>query len=90
MHSVSYRSDASVRSSVECRRFRQNLVGVPSVGVPEVQRVKPGDPDESYMVWKVERRSGITGDRMPLGLEPLRAEEIAAIRGWIQAGALDN
>ena len=69
---------------------RQNLVGVPSVGVPEVQRVKPGDPDESYMVWKVEGRSGITGDRMPLGLEPLRAEEIAAIRGWIQAGALDN
>ena len=69
---------------------RQNLVGVPSVGVPEVQRNKPGNPDESYMVWKLEGRSGITGDRMPLGLEPLRPEEIAAIREWIQDGALDN
>ena len=69
---------------------RRNLVGVASVGMPEVHRVKPGDPDGSYVVWKIEGRSGIAGDRMPLGLEPLSTEEIAVIRGWIEAGALDN
>ena len=69
---------------------RQNLVGVASVERPELQRVNPGNPDDSYIVWKIEGRSGIVGGRMPLGLDPLTPEQIAAIRGWIEAGAPDN
>ena len=67
-----------------------NLVGMSSVEVPELLRVNPGDPESSYIVWKIEGRSGIVGARMPLGLAPLSDEQIAAIRGWIADGAQDN
>lgn len=69
---------------------RQNLVGVTSTEVPALMRVNPGQPDASYIVWKIEGRSGIQGGRMPLGLQPLSAEQIAAIRGWIADSALNN
>ena len=66
------------------------LVGVPSVEVPELLRVDPGQPDNSYLVMKVEGAPGITGGRMPLGFSPLSAEQIATIRAWIADGALEN
>ena len=69
---------------------RSNLVGVASVEAPALLRVSPGKPDSSYVVWKIEGRSGIIGERMPLALPPLSAEQIQAVRGWIEAGAQDN
>lgn len=66
------------------------LVGVPSVEAPELSRVDPGQPDNSYLVMKIEGAPGITGGRMPLGLAPLSADQIAAIRTWIADGALEN
>src|SRR5277367_3174298 len=36
-----------------------SLVGVPSVEDPSLLRVKPGDPDDSYMVHKIEGAPGI-------------------------------
>lgn len=67
-----------------------NLVSVPSEEVPELLRVKPLDPDSSYLVHKLEGAPGISGGRMPLGLPPLSQDEIAAVRGWIAAGAAPN
>ena len=67
-----------------------STVNVPSVEAPELMRVLPGDPDASYIVWKIEGRAGIVGGRMPLGLPQLPAEEIDAIRTWIEDGALQN
>jgi hypothetical protein len=67
-----------------------NLVDVPSAELPELMRVKPGQPDSSYIVLKIEGAPGIVGGRMPLGLAPLSAEEIQAIRDWIADGALRN
>lgn len=52
--------------------------------------VSPGNPDQSYLLHKVEGRSGIVGSRMPQGQAALSAEEITAIRTWIQNGALNN
>ncbi len=69
---------------------RGNLVGVASVELPALLRVSPGKPDSSYVMWKIEGRSGVIGERMPLGLSPLSAEQIQAVRGWIEAGAQDN
>lgn len=69
---------------------RQNLVFVSSVEMPELMRVNPGKPDSSYIVWKIEGRSAIMGARMPFQLPPLPNEYIDAIRGWIEAGALEN
>lgn len=63
------------------------LVGVPSVEQPALLRVKPGDPDNSYMVRKIEGLSGITGGQMPLMETPLPQATIDAIRQWITNGA---
>jgi hypothetical protein len=62
------------------------LVGVASVQAPALSRVEPGEPDESYLVHKLEGTAD-QGLRMPLGLPPLDATEIDAIREWIALGA---
>lgn len=64
-----------------------DLVDVPSTEVPSLLRVKPGDPDNSYLVQKIEGAPGIEGSQMPLGETPLPAATIAAIRQWITDGA---
>lgn len=63
-----------------------NLVDVPSVEVPALDRVEPGDPDNSYLVQKLEGTAA-EGARMPLGGDPLDPATIAAIRQWIADGA---
>lgn len=67
-----------------------NLVDVPSVQVPAVKRVVPGDPDGSYLMWKLEGTAGIVEDPMPPPSGNLDAERIALVRSWIAAGALDD
>jgi hypothetical protein len=63
------------------------LVNVPSVEVPALDRVEPGNPDDSYLVQKIEGTAAV-GGRMPLGGAALPQETIAAIRQWITDGAL--
>lgn len=69
---------------------RQNLVGVASVQFPTLLRVNPGEPDSSYIVWKIEGRPGLVGGRMPLGLQPLSQEQVAAVKEWIDGGAAND
>jgi len=66
------------------------LVGVASTQQPSVQRVNAGNPDDSYLVRKLEGTPGITGARMPFGGAPLDAALIANVRAWITAGAANN
>ena len=63
------------------------LVGVPSFEVPELNRVSPGDPDNSYLVQKIEGTQAI-GGQMPLGGPPLSQELMDLVRQWISEGAL--
>jgi len=63
------------------------LVGVPSAEQPNLLRVKPGDPDDSYMVRKIEGLSSISGAQMPYMETPLPQATIDAIRQWITNGA---
>ena len=65
-----------------------NLVNVPSTQVA-LNRVTPGDAENSYLVHKIEGRDGIEGQPMPVG-PPLTDEQIAMIRQWINAGAPNN
>lgn len=65
------------------------LVDVPSMEVPGVLRVAPGDPDNSYVIQKLEGTAAI-GGRMPLGRPPLDQSVIDIIRQWISAGAIDD
>ncbi|HUF72626.1 MAG TPA: Ig-like domain-containing protein [Gammaproteobacteria bacterium] len=62
------------------------LVGVASAQQPALQRVDPGDPDDSYLIRKLDG-TATTGGRMPLGLPALPAADIAVIRQWITDGA---
>ena len=61
-------------------------VNVNSVEMPNLARVKPNDPTNSYLYRKITG-SGITGDRMPQGLPPLTAAQITLVRDWIRRGA---
>ena len=66
-----------------------NLVNVPSSQKPNILRVKPGDPANSYLVMKLEGASGISGRKMPLG-GSLSTEQIDAIKQWISNGAKND
>lgn len=65
------------------------LVNVPSTQTG-LDLVEPGDAENSYLIHKLEGRPGIVQDRMPPSGDPLTAEEIGAIRDWINAGALNE
>ena len=72
-------------------RSYQNLVGRPSVGKPGAVFVVPGDPDNSYMVKKLEGHADIAGQRMPRGNGPyLTVGQMTVIRRWILEGAQNN
>lgn len=66
------------------------LVGVPSTEVPTLLRVNPGDPDDSYIIQKLEGNAAV-GAQMPFGCpatQPcLTTSSIAFIRQWINDGA---
>ncbi len=62
------------------------LVGISSNEVSSIQRVKPGDPDHSYLVQKLEGRASV-GARMPFGGPYLDQATIDVIRQWITDGA---
>ncbi len=62
------------------------LVGVASAEVPALQRVAAGNPDQSYLVQKIEGRAAV-GERMPYGGPYLDDATIAVIRAWVAAGA---
>ncbi len=62
------------------------LVNVASVEVPALLRVNPGNPDDSYLVHKIEGTAAV-GARMPLGGPPLPQDRIDLVRQWIAAGA---
>ena len=50
-------------------------------------RVIPFNPDNSFLVVKLENPTLAMGSRMPLGKLPLSADQIQLIRNWIAAGA---
>ena len=65
------------------------LVNVASMEVPSLLRVEPGDPDDSYLIQKLEGTAAV-GERMPLGGPPLEQASIDTIRQWILDGATDD
>jgi hypothetical protein len=67
------------------------IVGVASTGKPGAVRVIPGDPENSYIIDKLEGRSTIAGVRMPRGNGPFLTDgQILVIKRWIALGAPNN
>jgi hypothetical protein len=62
------------------------LVNVASNEVGSLKRVNPGNPDQSYIVQKIQGTAAV-GGRMPLGQAQLPQDRIDLIRSWIAAGA---
>jgi hypothetical protein len=62
------------------------LVNVASSEVPNLLRVNPGNPDQSYLVQKIQGNAAV-GERMPLDQAALPQDRIDLIRQWIAAGA---
>ena len=65
------------------------LVDTPSSQQPTIDRVEPGDPDNSYLIQKLEGTAA-TGQQMPLNAAALSQTTINTIRQWITDGALDD
>lgn len=63
------------------------LVGVPSQEEPSILRVDPGNPNQSYLILKLEGAPGIVGGQMPLGGPFLPQSTIDMIAQWITNGA---
>ncbi len=66
------------------------LVNIQSTEEPSLKRVEPGDPENSYLWWKI--RPGGPGNgtqRMPAS-GSLSDDQIELIRLWIEQGAKDN
>ena len=69
----------------------QSLVGHASVNKPGAVIVIPGDPDNSYIIQKLEGRAGIAGLRMPRNGPPFLTDgQIRIIRRWIELGAKND
>lgn len=68
-----------------------SLVGRGSRLKPGETLVIPGDPDNSYLVRKLEGGPDITGLRMPRNTGPFLTEgQMIVIRRWIKEGAANN
>ena len=51
----------------------------------------PGDPDNSYLIRKLEGAANITGARMPRNAGPYLTEgQMLVIRRWIALGAKND
>ena len=67
-----------------------SLVAVPSTEQSTVARVAPSQPENSYLIRKLEGTAGIAGARMPFGGPFLDQATIDSVKSWIGAGAPNN
>ncbi len=65
-----------------------DMINVPSSEDPSMLRVKPFDPENSYVYLKLACEGGIIDACMPLGsLTPERSHDATLFHDWIEAGA---
>ena len=68
-----------------------NLVGVAAFELASMNRIEAGDPDNSYLVNKIQGTAGDVGgsnpSQMPLGGNPLAQGDIDLVRQWVTDGA---
>lgn len=66
-----------------------NIVNMPSGQMPTLMRIEPGNPDDSYLIRKLEGTAAV-GGRMPFGKPALSQQKIDMIRQWVTAGAKND
>ena len=60
-----------------------SAVGQPSQQKPSILRIKPGDPENSYLMMKIKHSPAIEGKPMPPGSDRLPEKTIQRIADWI-------
>lgn len=76
---------------LEAGQSYAQIVGRPAQEEAQLDYVRPGNPEASYLLKKVRGDSDISGSRMPRDGPPfLTAQQIAGLAAWIQAGAPNN
>jgi hypothetical protein len=89
-HTDSGRTPAGNLVLLEGRSYGQ-LVSRASSFKAGAVLVIPNDPDGSYLIHKLEGRSGIIGQRMPRTGGPFLTEgQVRIIRRWIELGARND
>jgi hypothetical protein len=76
---------------IEGAQSWSNLVNVPASELPAMNRVEPGNPEQSYLWLKLSGKfieAGGSGWAMPFN--PMLAADKAIVHDWIEQGALDN
>jgi hypothetical protein len=70
----------------------EGIVGVKAQFRRDLDLVAPGDPDNSFLVMKLEALtpSSAIGSPMPRAYQPFSATDVAKIRQWIAEGARNN
>ena len=69
-------------------------VGRQSGEMSALKEIESGNPDASYMIWKIQGAGpngaaiAVGTGRMPLGLTPLDAATIQNVRDWVADGTL--
>lgn len=76
--------------NLEAGKSFGQLVNQSAVGIAGKIRVKPGDPDDSYLMEKLTKAMPAAGVQMPNGGDPLEPAQIDLVRSWIAAGAPNN
>lgn len=61
----------------------QDIVEIPSFQFPELNRIEPGQISMSYLFFKINCSSQLSGNRMPRDAPPLSLNEQALVRDWI-------
>lgn len=80
---------AKAKLNLDAAVALKGLVDVPSEQVPGTVRVKPGDPEQSYLWLKLDHRAK-EGDGMPKGMfgaKKLPQADLDLIKAWIEGGA---
>jgi hypothetical protein len=89
-HNPGNRNNTAGLSLTEGTSYAE-LVGVASSRKPGAVRVIPGDPENSYIIHKLEGRPDIVGQRMPRTGGPYLTEgQISIIKRWIELGAKND
>jgi hypothetical protein len=66
-----------------------NIVNAPSLVSPGATRIIPFDPDNSFLICKLEACPSLAGSQMPLIGGPLAQDVIDVIRAWVLLGATE-
>ena len=69
--------------NLEPDKFYNATVDMPSLQVDSLKLVDTKNPEQSYLLKKVNGESGIVESRMPVDAPPLKEEEIEIIKNWI-------